>query len=68
MEPQVEIAVEDRPKSPRWYERIWLIALMLALFPPIGIVFLWLQQSWNIGLRFGLTCVALIYFVFVFVR
>lgn len=63
-----EIAVADRPRSPKWYERIWLIALTLILFPPVGIVFLWLQQSWHIGLRFGLTCVALVYFVFVFVR
>lgn len=46
-----------------FHQKLWLMYLLLIVFPPAGIVFIWLQRSYTNTRKIILTILAALYFI-----
>src|SRR5690625_8034218 len=49
------------------HQKIWLMWLLLIIFPPVGVVFLWLQQRLSKIKKIIITIIAGVYFISPFI-
>lgn len=48
---------QARPAEEKWYDKIWLVALLCFLFVPVGLVAVWKNQKIPVWLKWVLTLV-----------
>lgn len=58
---------KDVSNQTTFHQKSWLMWLLLLLFPPIGLILLWIQKRISTGKKIILTVLASVYFITVLV-